>query len=87
MKTVADHHCAELCRTSEDLTPEDKAAELLPIAVQQLYVLIRQGKSEEAESVLEEISVNEYASCPKLITAIEAHCCTVSLNSPPRESP
>ncbi|KAK6832612.1 hypothetical protein RU639_004098 [Aspergillus parasiticus] len=49
----------ELCRTSEDLTPEDKAAELLPIAVQQLYVLIRQGKSEEAESVLEEISVND----------------------------
>ncbi|KAF9883782.1 Signal recognition particle core component [Aspergillus nanangensis] len=49
----------ELCRTSEDLTPEDRAAELLPIAVQQLYVLIRQGKSEEAESILEEISVNE----------------------------
>ncbi|KAE8392008.1 hypothetical protein BDV23DRAFT_59259 [Aspergillus alliaceus] len=49
----------ELCRTSEDLTPEDKAAELLPIAVQQLYVLIRLGKSEEAESILEEISVND----------------------------
>ncbi|KAI9931274.1 hypothetical protein ASPWEDRAFT_229844 [Aspergillus wentii DTO 134E9] len=49
----------ELCRTSEDLTPEDRAAELLPIAVQQLYVLVRQGKSEEAESVLEEISVND----------------------------
>ncbi|KAE8145734.1 hypothetical protein BDV25DRAFT_163965 [Aspergillus avenaceus] len=49
----------ELCRTSEDLTPEDKAAELLPIAVQQLYVLIRQGKSEEAESIIEEISVND----------------------------
>ncbi|KKK17888.1 signal recognition particle protein [Aspergillus rambellii] len=49
----------ELCRTSEDLTPEDRAAELLPIAVQQLYVLICQGKSEEAESVLEEISVKE----------------------------
>ncbi|KKK25916.1 hypothetical protein AOCH_004468 [Aspergillus ochraceoroseus] len=51
----------ELCRTSEDLTPEDRAAELLPIAVQQLYVLICQGKSEEAESVLEEISVKEIA--------------------------
>lgn len=50
----------ELCRTSEDLTPEDRAAELLPIAVQQLYVLIRQGKSEEAESILEEITVKEY---------------------------
>ncbi|BCS20603.1 signal recognition particle subunit SRP72 [Aspergillus puulaauensis] len=49
----------ELCRTSEDLTPEDRDAELLPIAVQQLYVLICQGKSEEAESILEEISVKE----------------------------
>ncbi|RAL04048.1 signal recognition particle subunit SRP72 [Aspergillus ibericus CBS 121593] len=49
----------ELCRTSEDLTPEDRAAELLPIAVQQLYVLLRQGKSEEAQSVLEEISVGD----------------------------
>ncbi|EAW10468.1 signal recognition particle subunit SRP72 [Aspergillus clavatus NRRL 1] len=49
----------ELCRTSEDLTPEDRAAELLPISVQQLYVLIRQGKSEEAESVLKEISVKD----------------------------
>ncbi|KAL3475637.1 hypothetical protein BJX99DRAFT_229339 [Aspergillus californicus] len=49
----------ELCRTSEDMTPEDRAAELLPIAVQQLYVLICQGKSEEAKSVLEEISIKE----------------------------
>ncbi|KAL4887116.1 hypothetical protein BJY04DRAFT_48020 [Aspergillus karnatakaensis] len=49
----------ELCRTSEDLTPEDRDAELLPIAVQQLYVLICQGKSEEAKFILEEISVKE----------------------------
>ncbi|KAI9368795.1 hypothetical protein BJX61DRAFT_536955 [Aspergillus egyptiacus] len=49
----------ELCRTSEDLTPEDRDAELLPIAVQQLYVLICQGKSEEASSILEEISVKD----------------------------
>ena len=51
---------AELCRTSEDLTPEDKAEELLPISVQQLYVLIRQGKSAEAESVIQEISIDGY---------------------------
>ncbi|KAL4937202.1 hypothetical protein BDV06DRAFT_203388 [Aspergillus oleicola] len=50
----------ELCRTSEDLTPEDRDAELLPIAVQQLYVLICQGKSEEADSLLNEISLEEY---------------------------
>ncbi|KAJ5432080.1 Tetratricopeptide-like helical [Penicillium cf. griseofulvum] len=46
-----------ICRTSEDLSPDDKAAELLPIAVQQLYVLIQLGKLEEAEAVLKDISV------------------------------
>lgn len=49
----------DICRTSEDLSPEDKAAELLPIAVQYLYVLIRLGKLEEAEAVLKDISVEE----------------------------
>lgn len=50
---------ADICQTSEELTPEDKSAELLPIAVQYLYVLIRQGKTEEAESLLKEISVEK----------------------------
>jgi signal recognition particle subunit SRP72 len=49
----------DICRTSEDLSPEDKAAELLPISVQYLYVLIRLGKLEEAEAVLKDISVEE----------------------------
>ncbi|KAJ5833021.1 hypothetical protein N7474_001332 [Penicillium riverlandense] len=48
----------EICRTSEELAPEDKAAELVPIAIQHLYVLLRQGKTEEAESVLQEIAVD-----------------------------
>ncbi|KAJ5627231.1 hypothetical protein N7528_004658 [Penicillium herquei] len=47
-----------ICETSEDLSPEDRAGEMLPIAVQYLYVLIRQGKTEEAESLLEEIFVD-----------------------------
>ncbi|KAJ5319341.1 hypothetical protein MYU51_013399 [Penicillium brevicompactum] len=47
-----------ICRTSEDLSPEDKAAELLPINVQQLYVLIRLGKLDEAEVLLKDISVD-----------------------------
>lgn len=67
---VADQLYTELCRTSEDLTPEDRAAELLPIAVQQLYVLLRQGKSEEAQSVLEEISVGEYG-CHRTLADFE----------------
>ncbi|KAJ5643243.1 uncharacterized protein N7484_005750 [Penicillium longicatenatum] len=48
-----------ICQTSEDLSPEEKVAELLPIAVQYLYVLIQQGKMEEAESLLKEISVED----------------------------
>ncbi|KAJ5583551.1 hypothetical protein N7535_002171 [Penicillium sp. DV-2018c] len=48
-----------ICRTSEDLSPEEKNAELLPIAVQQLYVLIRLGKLEEAEEVLKDIAVED----------------------------
>lgn len=49
----------DICQTSEDLSPEDRAGELLPITVQHLYVLIRQGKTEEAESLLNDISVEE----------------------------
>jgi len=49
----------DICQTSEELTPEERAAEMLPIAVQHLYVLIRLGKNEEAESLLKEISVDE----------------------------
>jgi signal recognition particle subunit SRP72 len=41
----------DLCQASDELTEEDKAAELLPIMVQQLYVLLRLGKSEEAEKL------------------------------------
>ncbi|KAJ5129343.1 Tetratricopeptide-like helical [Penicillium bovifimosum] len=48
-----------ICRTSEDLSPEEKTAELLPIAVQQLYVLIRLGKLEEAEAALKDIAVED----------------------------
>lgn len=55
----ADVHDLDICQTSEDLTPEDRAAELLPIAVQYLYVLLRLGKMEQAEALLQEISVEE----------------------------
>ncbi|EEH03691.1 conserved hypothetical protein [Histoplasma capsulatum G186AR] len=49
----------ELCKSSEDLTPEDKVAEILPIVVQQLYVALRQRKTEEARSLAEEINLAE----------------------------
>ena len=41
----------DLCNALEDLSEDEKAAELLPIAVQQVYVLSRLGRTEEAEQV------------------------------------
>lgn len=51
--------CIELCKTSEDLSPEEKESELLPITIQQLYTLVSQGKVEEAEEIAKEISLDE----------------------------
>ncbi|KAL8956605.1 MAG: hypothetical protein Q9193_005917, partial [Seirophora villosa] len=45
----------ELCSALDDLTHAEKAAELLPIQVQQLYVLIRLGKSEDAVKLASQI--------------------------------
>ncbi|OCT49542.1 putative signal recognition particle protein [Cladophialophora carrionii] len=49
----------ELCKHSEDLTDQQKAEELLPISVQQLFVLQSQGKMLEAETLSREINVQE----------------------------
>ncbi|KAF7510860.1 hypothetical protein GJ744_005690 [Endocarpon pusillum] len=51
----------ELCKYSDDLSDEEKAAELLPICVQQLYVLERLGKSEEAKVVASEFKAADVA--------------------------
>ena len=48
----------EVCKHSEDLTEEQKTEELLPIAVQQLYVLEALGKTAQAESLANEITID-----------------------------
>lgn len=48
-----------LCQHSDDLTDDMKADELLPICVQQVYVLQRLGKTSEAEAVAAEIDVDK----------------------------
>lgn len=53
---------SDLCQASEELTAHDKADEILPISVQQLYVLSRLGKVDQAEKLVSEISVSEYVS-------------------------
>ncbi|WEW61727.1 Signal recognition particle subunit SRP72 [Emydomyces testavorans] len=54
----------ELCKSSEDLSPEDKRAELLPIAVQELYVALRQEKLDDAEAIAKEISISDHSDRP-----------------------
>ncbi len=49
----------DLCDSLNELSKQEKTAELLPIGVQQLYVLSKLGKTEEAERIAEEISVQE----------------------------
>ncbi|KAF2751228.1 hypothetical protein M011DRAFT_463961 [Sporormia fimetaria CBS 119925] len=41
----------ELCNAAEDLTDEEKKSEILPMRVQQVYVLTRMGKIDEAEQL------------------------------------
>lgn len=56
----ADCRLTGLCTALDDLSEQDKTAEILPILVQQLYVLSRLGKTTEAEALASEISVVEY---------------------------
>lgn len=51
----------ELCKHSEDLTDQQKADELLPISVQQLFVLLSLGKITEAETLAAEINSQDAA--------------------------
>ncbi|KAK3100964.1 Signal recognition particle subunit SRP72, partial [Teratosphaeriaceae sp. CCFEE 6253] len=45
----------DLCNALEDLSEAEKKAELLPITVQQVYVLARQGRTAEAEKLAQSI--------------------------------
>lgn len=49
-----------LCEALDELTDEEKKAEVLPIMVQQAYVLTRMGKITEAEVLQNMIQVAEY---------------------------
>ena len=48
-----------LCASLDELTEAEKTAEILPIQVQQLYVLVRLGKIADAEKLAAEIRVEE----------------------------
>ena len=50
---------SDLCNSVDDLTDQEKKAELLPISVQQLYVVNKLGKIEEAEKLASAIALEE----------------------------
>jgi hypothetical protein len=50
----------DLCASSEDIPEQDKAAELMPIIAQQLYVATVLGKMEQAEALAQQINLNEW---------------------------
>jgi len=49
----------DLCNSLDDLSEAEKRAELLPISVQQLLVLCRLGKFEDAGKLFAEITISE----------------------------
>ena len=51
----------ELCEASE-MDQEEKDAEIVPISIQQLYVLIRQGRLEDAQALAATIDSKECVS-------------------------
>ena len=50
----------DLCNALDELTEQERTAELLPISVQQLYLLSKLGKTEEADKLASDISIQEY---------------------------
>lgn len=61
----------DLCEALDELTDEEKKAEVLPIMVQQAYVLTRMGKIAEAEVLQKMIQVAEYVlDCITIISKL-----------------
>ena len=58
--TVLLKRARDLCAASEELSEDEKRAELLPIQVQQVYALARQGKTDEAAALHDAIDLSEY---------------------------
>ena len=60
-KVVSYIRYLDLCSSSEDMSDVEKNAELLPIGVQELYVLAALDKAEQAKTLGAGIAIDEYA--------------------------
>ncbi|KAI2602411.1 hypothetical protein GGR54DRAFT_503314 [Hypoxylon sp. NC1633] len=59
----------DLCEASEDLSPDEKKAELLPILVQHAYVLASLGREAEAVALHKSIVISEIPEAPTRVVA------------------
>ncbi|KAK2740655.1 Signal recognition particle core component [Myotisia sp. PD_48] len=72
----------ELCESSEDLTADDKLLELFPITVQQIFIALRQGNAQEAESLIESLDISKIEESSTKIIA-QSDCLLSRRNSNP----
>ncbi|KAI3543970.1 SRP72 RNA-binding domain-containing protein [Colletotrichum filicis] len=59
-----------LCDDSEELSEDDKKAEMTPIMVQQVYVYTRLGKTEEALAIQKQLSISEDSDAESRLIAL-----------------
>ncbi|KAI1631393.1 SRP72 RNA-binding domain-containing protein [Biscogniauxia mediterranea] len=59
----------DLCEASEDLSDDEKAAELLPILVQHAYVLTLLGQETEAAALQKSVTVSNIVEAPTRVVA------------------
>lgn len=72
-----------LCEAVEDLTEEDKEIELLPITVQQIYVLTKLGRHDEAEKLAQSIGTKIFPDqSSKLIARVNSIASTGVSSNP-----
>nr|POF05921.1 signal recognition particle subunit srp72 [Quercus suber] len=73
----------DLCNALEDMSDEEKQAELLPITVQQIYVLSRQGRSEEAEELARTVSAKSIPDAStRLIAEVNSVATSTTASNP-----
>lgn len=59
----------QLCEASDELSDDDKRAELLPILIQQAYTLTRLGRHDDAAAVQAAIDASECEGAAKIVAA------------------
>ncbi|ERT02382.1 signal recognition particle subunit SRP72 [Sporothrix schenckii 1099-18] len=76
----------QLCEASDELSDEDKRAELLPILIQQVYTLTRLGRHDDAAALQKAIDASECDGSVKVVAATNSLVIKNSSSSSPTSS-